>query len=253
MTGDSHAGRAGDGCRAPAIVAVGASTGGPQALVAFLSALAPVLRPDAPGSLPVCVTLHMPRDLMPVIAAHVARRCGLVTSVVGEPCRLSGGCVFFAPGDRHLGFERSAGGIALVPFAAASPLPLALPPRRKSAVDAMFSSAAAVFGARGLAIVLSGMGEDGLAGSRAIAERGGVVLAQDRASSAVWGMPGAVAQAGLAARLLAPAALAAEVIRRSDGGRPMAAPARAAPVRVAPSRAIPDASRRHAPAPEAGR
>ncbi len=197
---------------APAIVAIGASTGGPQALVALLSRLAPMLRRDASapggriGALPVCVTLHMPRDLMPVIATYIAKRCRVATSVVGDPCRLGVGRVYFAPGDRHLGFEPRADGIALVP--------LTSPERRKSAVDAMFVGAAAGFGPRVLGTVLSGMGEDGVSGSRAVVAAGGTVLAPDRVSSAVWGMPGAVVQADLAH----------EVIGRVDGRHADAAP-----------------------------
>ena len=187
----------------PGVLVIGASTGGPQALVALLGGLAPHIR-----QLPICVTLHMPCDLMPVIAAHVARRCGLEVRVVTTPGVLMAGVVHFAPGDRHLVLRRSGAGCELG---------LAASPSRdfcQPAVDVMFESAAKAFGSRTLAVVLSGMGKDGLAGAQAIASAGGVILVQDIASSAVWGMPGSVAKAGLAAAILSPEGLAGDVVRR---------------------------------------
>ena len=187
----------------PAVALIGASTGGPQALVALISGLTPVL-----SRLPICVTLHMPHDLMPVIAAHVARVCGVKTSVVVAGRRLDADLVHFAPGDQHLTFLRSGPDVDLV-----------LVPGRsgdfcKPAIDVMFTSGAACHGARTLGIVLSGMGKDGLAGARAIVAAGGEVLVQDKASSAVWGMPGSVAKADLAAAILDPAAIARHVLAR---------------------------------------
>lgn len=187
----------------PGVLVIGASTGGPQALVALVAGLAPHL-----ARLPICVTLHMPRDLMPVIAAHVARRCEIETRVVTSPCDLVMGAVHFAPGDRHLVIGRNATGFELN---------LAASPSRdfcQPAVDVMFASAAKVFGPRTLAVVLSGMGKDGLAGSRAIAAAGGAILVQDDETSAVWGMPGSISKAGLAEAVLPPEAIAREVVRR---------------------------------------
>lgn len=187
----------------PGVLVIGASTGGPQALVALVGGLALHVR-----RLPICVTLHMPSDLMPVIAAHVARRCGVDTRVVTAPCGLVAGTVYFAPGDRHLVLHRENGGCELA---------LAASPSREfcqPAVDVMFESAARAFGSRTLAVVLSGMGKDGLAGAQAIASAGGAILVQDVASSAVWGMPGAIAKAELAAAILPPEGLAGEVARR---------------------------------------
>ncbi len=191
----------------PAIVVIGASTGGPQALVAMLENFGPLL-----PHVPVCVTLHMPRDLMPVVASHVARRCRVATKVVNERCRLHNGLVCFAPGDSHLDFLRGTEGVEVAPMPATSR------GYCKPAIDNMFAGAARVFGARTLGVVLSGMGEDGLAGARVIAQFGGTLLVQDRRSSAVWGMPGAVAKAGLAAAVLPPAAIAGEIGRRFQAG-----------------------------------
>ena len=187
----------------PGVLVVGASTGGPQALVTLIAGLASQV-----ARLPICVTLHMPRDLMPVIAAHVGRRCEVETRVVTAPCTLLAGAVYFAPGDRHLMLGRTATGCGLS-LAASSSRDFCQP-----AVDVMFASAAKVFGPRTLAVVLSGMGKDGLLGARAVAKAGGAILVQDDASSAVWGMPGAVAKAGLAAAVLPPDAIAREVVRR---------------------------------------
>ena len=185
------------------MLVVGASTGGPQALVALIAGLASQV-----AQLPICVTLHMPRDLMPVIAAHVARRCDVETRVVTAPCSLVAGSVYFAPGDRHLVLGRTTTGWTLS-LAASASRDFCQP-----AVDVMFASAAKAFGARTLAVVLSGMGKDGLEGAGAVAKAGGTILVQDEASSAVWGMPGAVAKAGLAAAVLPPEAIAREVARR---------------------------------------
>lgn len=188
----------------PLVLVVGASTGGPQALTALVANLTTIV-----SRLPICVTLHMPTDLMPLIAAHVTRTCGVDTKVVDQQTPLLAGTVYFAPGDRHLEFKRKEPGkfdLCLRP---------GLPGEAcRLAVDVMFNSAAACFGARVLAVVLSGMGQDGLAGARAVTGAGGAVLVQDKASSAVWGMPGAIAKAELAAAILSPAAIADEVVHR---------------------------------------
>ena len=192
----------------PGILVIGASTGGPQALIALLSRLAPAL-----PHVPVCVTLHMPRDLMPVVAGHVARQCGIETKVIDTPAQLRSGLVCFAPGDKHLDFERTAEGVEMRLSAATSRTYC------KPAVDAMFTGAARAFGARTIGIVLTGMGEDGLAGSYAIVAAGGALIVQDKKTSAVWGMPGAVAKAGLATAILSPEAIASELVRRVQASR----------------------------------
>jgi two-component system chemotaxis response regulator CheB len=183
---------------------VGASTGGPQALTLLISSLAPVV-----ARFPICVTLHLPADLMPVVAAHVGRACGVETCVVRSARTLVPGVVYFAPGDRHFEFRRRDVGCVDLDLQAGLPRDSCKP-----AIDVMLTSAAACFGARALGVVLSGMGEDGLAGARAIVAAGGSVIVQDKESSAVWGMPGAIAKASLASAVLAPAALAAEITRR---------------------------------------
>ena len=192
----------------PGIVVIGASTGGPQALVVLLATLAPVL-----AQLPVCVTLHLPTDLMPVIASHVARTCRVPTEVVAADRPLDAGIVYFAPGDRHLAFER-CGGAAGIVLAPVMPHDACRP-----AVDVMFRSAALSHGAATLGVVLSGMGKDGLEGARAIVKAGGKVFAQDKETSAVWGMPGAVVAAELAAAVLEPEAIGREIVLRATRAR----------------------------------
>ena len=195
----------------PGIVLVGASTGGPQALVTLIQGLAASI-----ARLPVCVTLHLPSDLMPLIATHVARTCGVKTAVVTSDRRLDAGIVYFAPGDRHMCFARSGSEVGIL---------LALGTRNdiyRPAIDVMFKSGAQSHGARTLGVVLSGMGKDGLEGSRAIVEAGGTVLVQDKATSAVWGMPGVVAKADLAAAILEPAAMARDIIGSMAGTRRLA-------------------------------
>lgn len=187
----------------PSLILIGASTGGPQALVALISDMTDVL-----PYISVCVTLHMPPDLVPVIAAHVTRKCGATTRVVTDRTVLEKSVVHFAPGDRHLEFAKNRTGIDIVPTAKKTR------DFCKPAIDTMFTSGATVMGSRTLGIVLSGMGTDGLAGARSISTAGGIVLAQDKGSSAVWGMPGAVAKANLSAATLPPGELAREVARR---------------------------------------
>ena len=186
----------------PSVVLIGASTGGPQALIALIGGLAPVL-----PQLPVCVTLHMPHDLMPVIAAHVARVCRVPTLVVTRRMPLKPGVVHFASGDHHCSFERTPAGVEVVPKSGSSA------DYCKPAVDIMFASAAVSHGARALGVVLSGMGRDGLAGARAIVAAGGSVIVQDKETSAVWGMPGVIAKADLASAVRDPLGLADHVIR----------------------------------------
>lgn len=172
---------------APDLVAIGASTGGPQALFRVMKDLGPRFH------LPVLITQHMPATFIPILAEHITRLGGLPCAEAQEGERIVAGRAYLAPGDRHMlvAGDRHAPVIALS----------SAPPENfcRPAVDPMLRSAAAATGGRVLAVVLTGMGHDGLAGSRAVAEAGGAVIAQDEASSVVWGMPGAVVQAGLAA------------------------------------------------------
>lgn len=179
----------------PALVAIGCSTGGPQALAALLKRL-PLL------PVPVAVVQHMPAGFTTMLAEHLDRlgphRCAEAKD--GET--FGPGRVFLAPGDRHLLVEAGAAGL-LARLTTDPPENFCRP-----AVDPMLRSAVQATKGRVLAVILTGMGHDGLEGCRAVAAGGGQVLAQDEASSVVWGMPGAVARAGLPAWVAPPEALA---------------------------------------------
>ena len=198
----------------PLVLAIGVSTGGPAAL--------DVLLPELPAgfSLPVLIVQHMPEVFTRLLAERLSRRCGLRVSEAAEGMPATAGGIYIARGNWHME--------ALPAARSGAPVTIHLtqgPPENhcRPAVDTLFRSTARVYGSGVLAVVLTGMGYDGLAGSRIIREQGGSVLAQDQATSTVWGMPGAVAQAGLAYKVLPLAAIAPEILRAA--GRAVAAPA----------------------------
>jgi len=188
----------------PSIVVVGVSTGGPAALDVLLPAL------PASFPLPVLIVQHMPELFTQLLAERLGRRCALrvIEAPEGEPVRP--GTICIARGNWHLEVR-------------APVRPGQLPTHHLSqtdlenhcrpSVDVLFRTAAAIYGAGVLAVMLTGMGSDGLAGTRIIRAQGGTVLAQDQATSAVWGMPGAVARAGLAHRVLPLTSIASEIVR----------------------------------------
>jgi len=182
-----------------ACLAIGASTGGLHALAAFFGAL------PSDFDAPVLVTQHLPTVFMPFFADQLARMSGRPCSVAVDGAALERGTIMVAPGDAHLGCVERNGTVRaqLLDHDAIS--------RCKPSVDPMFESVAAVFGSAALGVVLTGMGRDGSSGAAAIVDAGGTVLAQDAASSAVWGMPGSVSRAGLASMVASPASLARHV------------------------------------------
>ena len=176
--------------RPPLLLAVGSSTGGPQALFTLFGGL------TRPLTQPIVVTQHMPPLFTRSLAEHLARigHRSCVEAEDGMP--LLPNRVHVAPGDRHLLVEAAADRlIARV---------VDTPPENscKPSVDPMLRSAVAACRDRVLAVILTGMGRDGAAGARGVVEAGGAVLAQDEASSVVWGMPGAVAREGLCQAVL---------------------------------------------------
>lgn len=181
----------------PAALLIGASTGGPQALELMLSMASSWLR-----HLPIAVVLHAPPGFMEVVAANIARTSGMPTRVAGHGDKFLPGTIHFAPGDKHLRVVRADHRVILM-HSDGEPENFCKP-----AVDVLFTSAARAFGPEALGIVLTGMGRDGLAGSRALVEAGGAVMVQDEASSTVWGMPGSIARAGLASAVLPLASMA---------------------------------------------
>jgi two-component system chemotaxis response regulator CheB len=186
----------------PEAIVIGASTGGPQALPVLLRGLAPIV-----PLVPVLIVLHIPPEFAPVVAAQIEKVTKLPTHIAedGEP--VTRGHVYLSPGDRHLGIARE-GETAIVLLSDDPPENFCKP-----SVDVLFRTAAQVHGPAVIGIVLTGMGSDGLAGARAIVAAGGAVVAQDFASSAVWGMPRSVANEGLALAVLPLNAIGSAVCR----------------------------------------
>ncbi len=194
---------------APRALFVGASTGGPQALAKFLGGLAPEI-----GALPIFVVLHVPADFTSIVTTNIARITGLEVRIGAHGEQVKPGKVYFAPGDMHMRVLRM-GETPVIVHSNAAPENFCKP-----AVDVLFRSAAQSFGPSALGIILTGMGADGLAGSHAIVEAGGAIIAQDEATSVVWGMPGAVARSKLAAAVLPIDEIAGTVIGLTRGQRP---------------------------------
>jgi len=188
----------------PVVLVIGVSTGGPAALDVLL----PALPGDFP--LPVLIVQHMPEVFTGLFAERLNGRCRLRVREGAEGEAVRAGTIYIARGNWHME--------VLAASRAGSPptLHLSQGPQEnhcRPAADVLFRSAAGVYGAGVLAVVLTGMGSDGMLGCRAIREEKGSVLAQDQASSTVWGMPGAVANAGLANRIVPLSAMAAEILR----------------------------------------
>jgi two-component system, chemotaxis family, protein-glutamate methylesterase/glutaminase len=174
----------------PDVVAIGSSTGGPQALFHVLGALKGSVKQ------PIFITQHMPATFTTILAEHIARGSGYPTAegVDGEPVK--DGRIYVAPGDFHMTID-GVGRDKVVRLSKGPPENFCRP-----SVDPMLRSLAAVYGGRILTIMLTGMGHDGLSGGRAVVDAGGTLIAQDEATSVVWGMPGAVATAGLCSAVL---------------------------------------------------
>ncbi|HSB54414.1 MAG TPA: chemotaxis-specific protein-glutamate methyltransferase CheB [Gemmatimonadales bacterium] len=191
--------------RAPAVLGIGASTGGPNALETLLGAL------PADLGVPILVVQHMPDGFTRLLAERLSAKTPFEATEARQGDILAPDRIWIAPGDRHLYVERSREGIRLQTSSA--------PPENscRPAVDVLFRSLAEVFGDGTLAVVLTGMGQDGMLGAERVVRMGGRVLAQDEASSVVWGMPGAVARAGLADRVLPLTDLPAEIAARVRG------------------------------------
>ena len=191
----------------PLAIAIGCSTGGPQALAALVGAL------TRPPPVPVLVVQHMPAGFTALLADHLNRLGRLPCSEAQDGEAILPGRLYLAPGDRHLLVR--GGGIGMVAqLSDGAPENYCRP-----AVDPLLRSLLGCCGGRVVTAILTGMGQDGLAGCRALAAAGGLVMAQDEASSVVWGMPGAVARAGLAAALAPPEDIAARLLAACAGGR----------------------------------
>jgi len=189
--GESRFVRSAGGWPRVEVVGIGVSTGGPPALERLL----PLLPENFP--VPILVVQHMPRPFTSALAARLDRCCALHVWEAATGMPLSPGAVWIAPGDSHMEVKIGPQRTPHIVLHQGEPLHHCRP-----AVDVLFRSLAQTFGAGAMGVVLTGMGADGLEGSRAIVHGGGIVLAQDEASSAVWGMPGRVVAAGLARAVL---------------------------------------------------
>ncbi|ATE64918.1 chemotaxis-specific protein-glutamate methyltransferase CheB [Rhizorhabdus dicambivorans] len=187
-------------------LAIGASTGGLHALSAFLRRLTPEFRA------PILITQHLPPPFMPYFAAQLRDIAGRPTSVATDGAPLVPGQMLVAPGEGHIRLARSGSRIVV----RIDPAPA--PSRCMPSVDPMFEAVAEIFGGEGVGVVLTGMGRDGTIGAEAMVKAGAEILAQDSATSVVWGMPGSVAQAGLASLVMPPEELARHVCNRNMAG-----------------------------------
>jgi len=192
------------------VVAIGVSTGGPNALADLL----PAFPANFPA--PIVIVQHMP----PFFTQLLAERLNLETEVTVLECKsgtvLEPGNVYLAPGDHHMVVEQNKDDVVAL---------LNQDPQEnfcRPSADVLFRSIAKIFGRNALAVVLTGMGHDGTDGCRHIQERGGQVIVQDEATSVVWGMPGFVVKGNLADSVLPLGEIAEDIIKKSLTGRPLA-------------------------------
>ena len=175
----------------PRVLLIGSSTGGPQALNLLVAQIGNVI-----DRAPVLITQHMPPTFTAILAEHLTRLAKRPVREGRDGEEINTGAVYLAPGGRHMSVARKNGTAVIVLDDGA------LINFCKPAVDPLFASAAEVWGSKALALVLTGMGSDGLNGARALVHAGGHVMAQDEATSVVWGMPGQVANAGLCSAVM---------------------------------------------------
>jgi two-component system chemotaxis response regulator CheB len=173
----------------PNVIAIGSSTGGPQALFQVIKDMGKLPQP-------VVITQHMPAAFTTILADHIAKQCGVTCSEAVDGEALVPGHYYVAPGDFHMQFEKSGANVS-VKLAKTPPENYCRP-----AVDPMLRSLTEIYGRNILAAILTGMGSDGAKGGELVVKAGGAVIAQDEASSVVWGMPGAAATAGICSAVL---------------------------------------------------
>lgn len=194
---------------APRVLLIGCSTGGPQALNAIVAKIGSVI-----DRAPVLITQHMPATFTAILAEHLERIAGRPVREGKDGEEISAGHIYVAPGGRHLTAARGPNGAATIGLNDGPLVNFCKP-----AVDPLFESAAAVWGHKIMALVLTGMGSDGLNGAQAIVAAGGHVMAQDEETSVVWGMPGQVAHAGICSAILPLPDIAPRLTRMFAGER----------------------------------
>jgi two-component system chemotaxis response regulator CheB len=196
------------GTQMPRVLLIGSSTGGPQALMALVADIGPVI-----DRFPVLITQHMPPTFTTILAEHLARssRRPAHEAVDGEVVKA--GRIYLAPGGRHMRVVRH-GADAVIALDDGPAVNFCKP-----AVDPLFTSAIDVWQGSIMSVILTGMGSDGTRGGKDIVAAGGSVIAQDEATSVVWGMPGAAASAGICAAVLPLNQIAPKLIRLFSGDR----------------------------------
>lgn len=174
----------------PDIIAIGSSTGGPQALSHVLKTFPKEI------ALPILITQHMPPTFTAILAEHLKKDSGIPCKEAEDGDLIENAHAYVAPGGKHMIVENTSGR-KRIKITNTEPENFCKP-----SVDPMLRSIAEIYGPKVLTIILTGMGSDGLKGSSLIVEKGGTIIAQDEASSVVWGMPGAVSLAGLCSAVL---------------------------------------------------
>ena len=192
----------------PRALLIGSSTGGPQALTSLIGQIGGAIE-----RAPILITQHMPPTFTAVLAEHLSRISGRPVREAEHDEPIARGGIYVAPGGRHMRVARGATG-PVIALGDDPPINFCRP-----SVDPLLASAAQVWGAGSLALILTGMGSDGAGGAAAIAAAGGSVIAQDEATSVVWGMPRAVTLAGLCSAVLPLRQIPAEINRLFGGGR----------------------------------
>jgi len=193
---------------APRVLAIGSSTGGPQALMSLVAEIGPVI-----DRFPVLITQHMPPTFTTILAEHLARASKRPAHEAVDGEAVKAGQIYVAPGGKHMRVARHGTDIVIalddgpqINFC-------------KPAVDPLFQSAVGVWQNGVLAVVLTGMGSDGMRGGKDVVAAGGNVIAQDEATSVVWGMPGAAAHAGICAAVLPLGQIGPKLVRVFSGDR----------------------------------
>ena len=185
----------------PKVVCIGVSTGGPSALAAIL--------PEIPANfpLPILLVQHMPPLFTRLLAERLNSSCHVKVEEASQGAHVEVGKILIAPGDFHM---------KVIPNGSGFKVTLDQTPLQNScrpAVDALFTSIGEQYHGAVLAVMLTGMGQDGLRGTEILKAQGATVVAQDEASSVVWGMPGAVVQAGLADKVVPLDQIVPEILR----------------------------------------
>lgn len=190
----------------PRILAIGSSTGGPQALQQVMRDIGPVI-----ADIPVVVTQHMPPTFTAILAEHIGKAAMRPSKEGQTGDVLQPGHIYVAPGGKHMILEKD-GGAVKIRLTDDPPVNFCKP-----AVDPMFDSVAKAYGSATLALILTGMGSDGANGVKTIAAGGGSIITQDEATSVVWGMPGAAANTGMCSDILPLMEIGPKIVRVLKG------------------------------------